>query len=173
MTGALKAEVRSLAQESQSFADRALELRPADTAGEIYSTLAIGLKLWSMSALQALANGATTTLPRRIEAVASAYPSFEGASSLRLKGRFQTRAPWPYKDLEASVATLERAVQVAPIPLNLLFLGDAYWSGGQEDAARSAWARGAVAVADLETEITAPLIREICRMRVLASGGPD
>lgn len=166
VSGDLKGEVRSLAKESREFAERALELRPDDPAAELFATLGLGLSLWSMGPLQALTNGATTTLPRRIKAIAEAHPEFEGASPLRLKGRFASRAPWPYKDKEAGVEALERAVEIAPIPLNLLFLGDAYWVNDQEEAALEAWERGRRANADIETEVASPFLREICRLRI-------
>ncbi len=169
VSSAFKAEIRSLATESRDLADRALELRPGDAAAELFSTLGIGLSLWSMGPMQAIANGATSTLPKRIKQVAEAHPAFEGASPLRLKGRFQARAPWPYKDSKGGIETLKRAVEIAPIPLNLLFLGDAHWSAdgeGDEEAAIAAWQRGAEATADEETALTSPLLREICRLRI-------
>lgn len=166
VTSAFKAEIRSLATESRDLADRALELRPDDAAAELFSTLGLGLSLWSMGPMQALANGAASTLPKRIKKIAKAHPAFEGASPLRLKGRFQARAPWPYKDTKGGVATLGRAAEIAPIPLNLLFLGDAYWSADDEEAAIATWTRGTEAAADEETAITSPLLREICRLRI-------
>ena len=166
VSSSFKSEVRSLATQSKDFADRALELRPNDAEAELFSTLGLGLSLWSMGAMQAIANGATSTLPKRIKQVAAAHPAFEGASPLRLAGRFQARAPWPYKDTEAGVATLTRAVEIAPIPLNLLFLGDAHWSNDEEEAAIATWTRGTQAAADAETAITSPLLREICRLRI-------
>lgn len=165
----IKDDVRSLAKESRSLADRALELRPGDAAGELFSTLGVGLSLWSMGPFQALANGAATTLPKRIKKIATDHPEFEGASPLRLKGRFQARAPWPYKDTAGGVETLERAVELAPIPLNLLFLGDAYWVDGQEANAIKAWKRASAATADAETELASPFLREISRLRVVAA----
>jgi len=165
----LKADVRSLAKSSRDLADRALELREGDPAGRLFSTLGTGLYLWSLGPLEALANGAATTLPRRVKSLAEDHPEFEGASPLRLKGRFQSRAPWPYKDVEGGVETLTRAAEVAPIPLNLLFLGDAHWLDGSPDAARDAWRRAMRADADEETEAAAPALREIARLRLLAS----
>lgn len=167
----LKAQVRSLASSSKDLADRALELREGDAGARLFSTLGSGLYLWTLGPLQALANGAATTLPRRVSALAEDFPNFEGASPLRLKGRFQSRAPWPYKEVEEGVATLERAAQVAPLPLNLLFLGDACWLNGEKDEARAAWERATRARADEETMDAAPLLREIARLRLLAATG--
>ncbi|MGD2017042.1 MAG: hypothetical protein PVJ89_02900 [Planctomycetota bacterium] len=166
----LKAEIRSLATSSAAFADRALALRPGDPAAELFSTLGTGLRLWSMPTLQALASGAATTLPGRIKTLAANAPELEGASPLRLKGRFQSRAPWPFKDLEEGEATLTAAVEVAPIPLNLLFLGDALWLRGEEEDARERWSEAVRAEADAETLAAAPLIREIARLRLVSAG---
>ena len=169
VTSELKAQVRSLAISSRDLADRALALRADDAAARLFSTLGSGLFLWSLGPLQALANGAATTLPRRISSLAEDHPGFEGASPLRLKGRFQSRAPWPYKDKAGGVATLTRAVEFAPIPLNLLFLGDAQWIAGDAAAARDAWERATRARADAETKDAAPLLREIARLRLAAA----
>ena len=109
----LKSEIRSLATGSAGFAQRALALRPGDPAAELFSTLGTGLRLWSLPTLQALASGAATTLPGQIKRLAAASPDFEGASPLRLKGRFQSRAPWPFKDLEKGRDTLAAAVETA------------------------------------------------------------
>lgn len=169
VTSELKAQVRSLAISSRDLADRALARRADDAAARLFSTLGNGLFLWSLGPLQALANGAATTLPRRISSLAEDHPGFEGASPLRLKGRFQSRAPWPYKDKPGGVETLTRAVELAPIPLNLLFLGDAQWIAGDAAAARDAWERATRARADAETKDAAPLLREIARLRLAAS----
>lgn len=169
VTSELKAQVRSLAISSRDLADRALALREDDAAARLFSTLGNGLFLWSLGPLQALANGAATTLPRRIGSLAEDHPGFEGASPLRLKGRFQSRAPWPYKDKPGGVETLTRAVELAPIPLNLLFLGDAQWIAGDTAAAEDAWECATRARADAETRDAAPLLREIARLRLLAA----
>ncbi len=171
VTAELKAQIRSLAVSSRDLADRALAARAEDAAARLFSTLGNGLFLWSLGPLQALANGAATTLPRRIGSLAEDHPGFEGASPLRLKGRFQSRAPWPYKDQPGGVETLTRAAEFAPIPLNLLFLGDAQWLAGDAAAARDAWERATRARADAETKDAAPLLREISRLRLLAAAG--
>lgn len=165
----LKSDVRSLAKSSRDLADRALELREGDAAARLFSTLGTGLYLWSLGPFQALANGAVTTLPRRIESLAGDHAEFEGASPLRLKGRFQSRAPWPFKDVDGGVATLQRAAEIAPIPLNLVFLGDALWLNGEPDEARAAWRRAVGADADEETKDAAPALREIARLRLIAA----
>lgn len=174
VSGELKSEIRSLATGSAGFAQRALALRPGDPAAELFSTLGTGLRLWSLPTLQALASGAATTLPGQIKRLAAAAPDFEGASPLRLKGRFQSRAPWPFKDLEGGRDTLAAAVDAAPIPLNLLFLGDAHWLCGEEESARERWRQATSAPADAETEGAAPFIRSIAGRRLegaaLASG---
>ncbi|MFT7170502.1 MAG: hypothetical protein ACI80K_003652, partial [Paracoccaceae bacterium] len=43
------------------------------------------------------------------------------------------------------------------------------WINGNEEAAIATWERGAVANADLETEISSPFLREICRLRSLST----
>ena len=59
---------------------------------------------------------------------------------------------------------------MAPIPLNLLFLGDALWLRGEEEGARERWSAAVRAEADAETLVAAPLIREIARLRLVSAG---
>lgn len=165
----LQKDVRSLVDATRTFADRALELREGDPAARLFSTLGTSLYLWSLGPLQALTSGDAGALPKRIKGLAADHPDFEGAAPLRLKGRFQSRAPWPYRDVEEGVATLEQAVERAPLPLNLLFLGDARWLGGDREGALEAWRRATAATADEETRDVSPLLREIARLRVLAA----
>lgn len=166
--GDLKADVRSLAKSSRDYARRALSLRPEDPGARLFSTLGQGLFLWSLGPLQALANGAGS-LPGDIRRLAKDHPDFEGASPLRLKGRLETRAPWPFKNRKAGATTLEAAVEAAPIPLNLLFFGDALWLTDRRDEAIATWERATSASADEETSLAAPLLREIARLRLTAA----
>ncbi|MEM6672202.1 MAG: hypothetical protein AAF726_05125 [Planctomycetota bacterium] len=169
LPGDLKAEVRSLSTTIEELTERALELRPDDPDARLYRTLGMGLTLWSLPVVQAMGSGATRALPGEIKSLAAEHPALEGAAPLRLAGRFKTRAPWPLRDLETGRDQLERACELAPIPLNLLFLGDAQWLCGDEEAAVATWQRATTAEADEETSDTAPLVRELARLRVLSA----
>ena len=113
VTSELKAQVRSLAISSRDLADRALALRADDAAARLFAHPATGsgrsgrCKLWR-------------TAPRRPspmdQLARRGSPRIRGrVPSLRLKGRFQSRAPWPYKDKPGGVETLTHAVELAPI----------------------------------------------------------
>ncbi|MEO0660445.1 MAG: hypothetical protein AAFZ87_02805 [Planctomycetota bacterium] len=115
----LRSEIRSLARSSRDFAARALELREGDGPARLFRALGDGLYLWSLGPMQALTSSSIRTLPGRVKRLAKDDPTLEGASPLRLEGRFATRAPWPYRDRDAAIGILERACEAAPLPINL------------------------------------------------------
>ncbi|MEM9383128.1 MAG: hypothetical protein AAGB93_24480 [Planctomycetota bacterium] len=169
----LKSEVRSLAAASRDLADRALELRRDDPEARLYSALGRALVAWSLPPLQALTGGGAASLPGTIETLANDHPDLASASPMRLRGRFQSRAPWPYTDRKAGVEALEAACRSAPIPLNLLFLGDAYWLVGREAEALDAWERATAARANVEMRDAAVFQRELARLRIRSARTDD
>jgi predicted negative regulator of RcsB-dependent stress response len=67
------------------------------------------------------------------------------------------------------VASLASAVERAPVPLNLLFLGDAYWIVDRKDEAIEAWEQATRAETGDSPQDSAPLVRESARLRVLSA----
>ncbi|MEM1451538.1 MAG: hypothetical protein AAGI22_20655 [Planctomycetota bacterium] len=167
----LKSEVRGLASASRDLANRALEVRKGDPEARLYATLGSALVAWSLPRLEALTSGGAGSLPGAIAALADDHPDLASASPMRLRGRFQSRAPWPYTDRKAGVEALEAACRSAPTPLNLLFLGDAYWLIDREPEALDAWERATRARAGEEMRAAAVFQREIARLRILSAGG--
>lgn len=74
------------------------------------------------------------------EKAAALDKSYDSAGPLRFLGKIYLTAPaWPVSvgSPGKAVELLERAVQIAPEPLNMLFLGEAYYHDEEyEDAAR-------------------------------------
>jgi tetratricopeptide (TPR) repeat protein len=95
--------------------------------------------------------------------------SYDGGAPLRLRGRFRSKAPWPYGDLDQARDALLRATELAPVPVTLLFLGDLHHARGEHELALAAWRRAIAAEADVSTRESAPEIRELARRRVKAT----
>ena len=169
LSGALKSEIRSLSKSSRELAERALDLRPDDPGARLLSAFGLSLVLWSLSPLQAAAHGGAGTLAKNTASLTADHPGFEAAAPLRLQGRFRSRAPWPYADRKLGVTSLESAVERAPVPLNLLFLGDAYWIVDRKDEAVEMWERATQAETGDGPQDSAPLVRESARLRILSA----
>lgn len=79
------------------------------------------------------------------ERAAQIDPAFEEAGPLRLLGKTYLSAPsWPVSvgSSEKAVEMLERAVKLAPSPINIVFLGEAYFHDDQEEQAAIYLKRG-------------------------------
>ena len=168
-------EVRSLCSEGLAAAERAVAADPAQPAALLYVALHLSLVAWAEGPASALVSGRGPRVARAIEDALEAGAEVEGCAPLRLSGRFRTRAPWPYHDLERARADLARALAGAPAVVNALFLGDAEWLAGERDAAREAWER---AVDLPETALGTErerfeLYRELARRRLAVSAAVD
>ena len=124
------------------------------------------LVAWAEGPSVALFSGHGAAIPEAIGLALAADETFEGAAPLRLEGRFRTRAPWPYRDRKRAREALERAVELAPVPVNHLFLGDLLQQMGEEEAARESWRAVLVSVPDEVSAGVAPLHRALARRRL-------
>lgn len=162
----VRGEVLSLVEEGTKLADHALELTPDDPGARLYHALDLSLTGWGVGTMQALLRGLGPKISTATKQALKPDPTFEGGAPLRLRGRFLTRAPWPYGDLDQALDLLRRAVRVAPVPVNHLFLGDALWLNDQHDAAVAEWRQAVDAKADGHAEATDDVQREFARHRL-------
>jgi hypothetical protein len=121
---------------------------------------------WAEGASTALFSGHAAAIPKAIGSAIAADETFEGAAPLRLEGRFRTRAPWPYRDRTRARKALERAVELAPVPVNHLFLGDLLHVIGEEEAARESWRAVLVSEPDEVSAGVASLHRILAQRRL-------
>jgi len=167
--------VRSLCSEGLAAAERAVAAEPAPPGARLYLALHLSLVAWAEGPASALVSGRGPRVARAIEQALAAGESLEACAPLRLSGRFRTRAPWPYRDLERARVDLSRALAGAPTVVNALFLGDAEWLAGEHRAAREAWERavGQPEGAPGTERERFELYRELARRRLGASAGAD
>ena len=158
--------LRGLCWEGLTRAKTAVALAPKDVAGLQYRALHLSLVAWAEGPSVALFSGHGAAIPEAIGLALAADETFEGAAPLRLEGRFRTRAPWPYRDRKRAREALERAVELAPVPVNHLFLGDLLQQMGEEEAARESWRAVLVSVPDEVSAGVAPLHRALARRRL-------
>lgn len=167
----LRSEVLALVLEGRARAELSLELAPERVDARLHAALHLSLEAWARGPVGAMMEGLGKRVPRAIRAVLEEDETLESAAPLRLMGRFLDRAPWPVGDRTAAIEHLERAWRIAPTVLNGLYLGDALWSAGREDAARGAWQAALAGEDGVGTGETAPLHRELLRRRLAATLG--
>jgi hypothetical protein len=160
--------ILSLCTTGLQFADRAAELTPKDPAARLHQALHLSLIAWANGPARSLMAGYGTKLVAAIDAALALDRDFDHGAVLRLQGRFRGKAPWPYGDMAAALAALRRAAELASLPVNHLFLGDALAAHGELDAARAQWQAVIPAEADVSTRWSADLLRELARRRLAA-----
>lgn len=161
--------LRGLCAEGLTRAETAVALAPEDVAGLQYRALHLSLVAWAEGPSVALFSGHGAAIPEALGLALAADETFEGAAPLRLEGRFRARAPWPYRDRKRAREALERAVELAPVPVNHLFLGDLLQVIGETEAARESWRAVLISEPDEVSAGTAPLHRALAQRRLAFS----
>lgn len=160
--------ILSLCTAGLDFADRAAALAPKDPAARLHQALHLSLIAWANGPARSLMAGYGGKLVAAIDAALALDRDFDHGAVLRLQGRFRSKAPWPYGDMRLALESLRRAVELASLPVNHLFLGDALATHGELDAARVQWQAVITAEADASTRWSADLLRELARRRLAA-----
>jgi hypothetical protein len=161
-------QVLALCTDGLAAADRAAAARPSDVAVQTYRALHLSLVAWANGPARSLFAGYGGKLVSAIDQAVAADATYDHAAPLRLSGRFRSKAPWPYGDLPAAKTSLTRAVELAPIAINCLFLGDALWAAGEKEAAAAQWRAATTAEGDESTRLSTPLLQELARRRLAA-----
>lgn len=164
----VRREIVSLCTEGLACAERAAKTRSADVAVSLYTGLHVSLLAWANGPARSLVAGYGGRLVAAIDAALAADAAFDNGSPLRLQGRFRSKAPWPYGDVPVATKALARAVEIAPLPVSLLFHGDALAAAGDTPGAEAQWRLVADAKADDSTRWSADLMRELARRRLAA-----
>lgn len=161
----LKNAVLGLCTAGLAFGELAVALDPFLPEARQYRAFNLSLVAWAEGKTTAILRGRGPKLKAALEANATDLGAFHAAAPLRLRGRFLDRAPWPYGDREKAIELLREAVEIAPVPVNWQFLGDALWVDGNQEGALAAWGAGAVAPAAPSTEYGATLRRRLNQLR--------
>ena len=164
----VRTQVLALCTDGLAAADRAATTRSKDVAVQTYRALHLSLVAWANGPARSLFAGYGGKLTSAIDQAIAADATYDHAAPLRLSGRFRSKAPWPYGDVPAAKASLTRAVELAPIAINCLFLGDALWLGGDRDGAAAQWRAASTAPGDESTRWSTPLLQELARRRLAA-----
>ncbi|MEQ1631264.1 MAG: hypothetical protein ABL997_02750, partial [Planctomycetota bacterium] len=72
-------------------------------------------------------------------------------------------------DLAIARSELTRAVELAPLVVNHLFLGDALWLDGNKSGAASQWQAAATASGSESTRWSDDALRELAKLRLAAA----
>jgi hypothetical protein len=163
----VRRSVLQLAEEGRAHAERTLAHDPTMGVARLHLALHLSLQAWAQGTARAALSGTGSRAEHAIEAaLATLDPSYHGAAPLRLAGRFFDRAPWPVHDGERARDLLERAVALASIPLNELFLGDALHGLGRTSEAKLHWRAAQDAASDASTAHLEPFVRFLAAQRL-------
>ena len=165
----VRTAVASLCQRGLELADQAAGAAPDQVAARLHQALHLSLLAWANGPARSLFAGYGPKLVRAIDAAVALDANHDGGAPLRLQGRFRGKAPWPYGDAAVARQALQRAAELAPLPVNLLFLGDVLAAAGELDAAAVPWRAAVTAVADESTRWSSALLQELARRRLSAS----
>lgn len=168
---ATRAEVEALSAEGLEFAERALELEPELPGALLYRAVHSTLLAWSVGPARAVLEGLASKAGNSTKQCLAAGKTQEAAAPLRIRGRFLSKAPWPVGDNEEAIALLQEAVQLAPVTLNWLFLGDALHAQGDTTRAQDAWQSAATAESDSDSAALGAYHRETARRQAALGDG--
>lgn len=164
-----RTEILSLCQSGLDAAERAIAQAPDSVGAHLHKGLHLSLVAWANGPARSAFAGYGSRLVDAIARAVALDPTFDHASPLRLQGRFRSQAPWPYKDREVARAALERAVELSPVVVNHLFLGDACWLDNDQGGARLHWLAATRAAGTEATKASDDQLRELARRRIEAA----
>ena len=168
---ATRAQVEALSAEGLEFAERALKLDPELPGALLYRAIHSTLLAWSVGPARAVLEGLASKAGSATKQCLAAGKTQEAAAPLRIRGRFLSKAPWPVGDNEEAIALLQEAVQLAPVTLNWLFLGDALHAQGDTTRAQDAWRSAASAESDSDSAALGAYHRETARRQAALGDG--
>ena len=161
LESALKLRVVALADEGARFAKAAIDMDDRRADARYYYAANLGRSAWGRGAAGALFSGVGTKVKGAIDAAVEADPAFEGAAPLRARAGLLARAPWPMGDKKAALKVIRRAIEIADVPSNRLFLAEILWLNGDTAGAAREWRHVAAA------ESATPFDRDLAK-RALA-----
>lgn len=161
-------DVVSLCTRGLDLANAAAAKTPDDVAARLHQALHLSLLAWANGPARSLMAGYGPKLVAAIDEALRLDAAHDGGAPLRLQGRFRGQAPWPYGDVPKAKESLQKACELASLPVNHLFFGDVLQKAGESDAARAQWKRAVEASADESTRWSAELLRELARARLAA-----
>lgn len=164
-----RTEILSLCRSGLEVAERAVKSAPESASAHLHLGLHLSLVAWANGPARSAFAGYGSRLVDAIARAVALDPAFDHASPLRLQGRFRSQAPWPYRDREVARAALERAVELAPVVVNHLFLGDACWLDNDRGGARLHWEAATKAEGTVSTSASDAMLRELAKKRLEAA----
>ncbi len=164
-----RTEILSLCTSGLEVSNRAVAAEPSRAAAQLHLGLHLSLVSWANGPARSVFAGYGPRLVDAIDRAIAADATIDGCAPLRLQGRFRSQAPWPYRDLAIARSELTRAVELAPLVVNHLFLGDALWLDGDKSGAASQWQAAATASGSESTRWSDDALRELAKLRLAAA----
>ncbi|MEM8882604.1 MAG: hypothetical protein AAGD14_00875 [Planctomycetota bacterium] len=162
----VRARVAVHASAGQQIADMWLEQEPDNAEAHLLATSLLGFEGIAKGKLSAFLEGIPNRMTRACAKLIELDETVRSAGPLQVQGRFRTIVPFPYRQLDTAIRSLERARGIAPVKQTLYFLGDAYaWKGRMGEAERT-WRAALVAPSSERTEKLAGYIDQLVEQRL-------
>ncbi len=163
---ATKQRLLELSERGTKWAERAVSAQPDGVEGHAWLALNLAMGVAGRTRTRAFFLG----LPRRIRKEYTRALELDRAALsggvLRLRGKFETLAPWPYRDHASAIQALEESLEVAPVPMSALQLGDVHHLSGNDAEAQAAWERARDMPPHQTTRFLNDRVREMARRRL-------
>ena len=130
-----------------SAARTVIEKFPDRVEGHLYLAANLGVGAAGKGNATALFEGLPGKIRTAYTRAIEIDREYDSAGALRMKGGFLGDAPWPVGDAKQALEALTEAVRIAPVPENLLLLGDLHFKQERPDEAIECW-RTAVATSE-------------------------
>jgi hypothetical protein len=109
--------LRALAEECREAAAAARKLRPNAAEGLYFGALCVGSYSKAAGLLTALREGLEAKFRDPLITLSQSAPAMDNGGVFNALGRYKFTLPWPKRDLDQSVAHLERALELHPANL--------------------------------------------------------
>lgn len=129
-------KMEQLARQGWDWGKKAVKLSPEGVEGNFWTAVCIGQYSLAIGILRALANGLESEFNRYLDKSIQLNKAYAGAGPLRTKGNYWQSLPWPKRDLDKAVATLQEAIKLAPQGMrSRLYLAETFEKKGDKTAA--------------------------------------
>lgn len=128
--------MEKLSRTGWDWGKKAVAQNPGGVEGNFWTSVCIGQYSLAIGILRALANGLESEFNKYLDKSIQINKAYAGAGPLRTKGNYWQSLPWPKRDLDKALSTLQEAVKIAPEGMrSRLYLAETYEKRGEKNAA--------------------------------------
>ena len=137
-------KISGLAQEGMEHATRAALIEPEAIEGRLYLALSALHYFYGVGAIVAMKEGKDAVIEEHLDFCYKHDKAYDNGIIPRSLSSYYRVAPWPIRDVKASLRFVEEAVSISPTCIrNLVYLAASYDAIGETDKAMDALKKAA------------------------------